>query len=94
LSSEIVESIEYHNTPESSPNHSVLASAVQLADRLVRYAGIHGGLENLPPPPTDSWLELEGWKILFGASERESTLARASILNKVHRLPALLQGLV
>ena len=94
LSAEIVESIQYHNDPERAPHHSLLASAVQLADRLVCYAGIPGGLENIPPPEPDSWLELAGWKILFGSSERETTLARASILNKLQRLPGLLQGLV
>jgi HD-like signal output (HDOD) protein len=94
LSPEIVESIEFHNHPEQAPHHSLLASAVQLADRLVCYAGIPGGLENIPPPEPDSWLELPGWRILFGTSERETSLARASILNKLQRLPGLLQGLV
>jgi HD-like signal output (HDOD) protein len=94
LSPEITESIEYHNTPELAPHHSLLASAVQLADRLVCYAGIPGGLENLPPPEPDSWLELSGWRILFGSSENETLLAKASILNKLQRLPGLLHGLV
>jgi HD-like signal output (HDOD) protein len=94
LSPEIIESVRFHNHPEAAPHHSLLASAVQLADRLVCYSGIPGGLENLPPPEPDSWLELTGWRILFGSSERETALAKASILNKLQRLPALLQGLV
>ena len=82
------------NTPDLAPHHSLLAGAVQLADRLVCYAGIPGGLENIPPPEPDSWLDLAGWKILFGSSEHETALARASLLNKLQRLPGLLQGLV
>lgn len=94
LSPEIIESVRFHHTPENAPNHSVLAGAVQLADKLVRYAGIPGGLEQLPPPEPDSWTDLPGWKILFGSNEGETRLAKASILNKLQRLPGLLQGLV
>lgn len=94
LSEEIIESVAYHNNPEDAPDHAVLAAAVQVADQLVRHAGIPGGLERVPPPEADSWTELSGWRVLFGSNERETRLARASILNKLQRLPLLLQGLV
>ena len=94
LPTEIIESVRFHNHPEQAPHHSLLAGAVQLADRLICSAGIPGGLEILPTPENEAWTELPGWRILFGNSERELSLAKASILNKLQRLPGLLQGLI
>ncbi|MBI3884625.1 MAG: HDOD domain-containing protein [Opitutae bacterium] len=94
LSPEITTAILYHNEPENAPQGALLSAAVQIADHLVRYSGIPGGLEKLEPVPEDSWGALSGWTILFGTGERETLIARAAIRNSLQRLPGLLQGLL
>jgi len=42
----------------------------------------------------DAGLEVAGWKILYGAGEEETRLARAALSNSVQRLPTVLSGLV
>ncbi len=94
LSEEIVFALQYHNEPDLAPRHQLFAAAVQVADHLVRHAGISGGFEQVAPIAADSWIELPGWKILYGADTPESMLARASIANSLQRLPSMLQGLL
>ncbi|MCX6951669.1 MAG: HDOD domain-containing protein [Verrucomicrobia bacterium] len=94
LSEEIVTAVHYHNEPDRAPRHRLFAAAIQVADHLVRHAGVSGGFEKIAPIAADSWLELDGWKILYGADGPESMLARASIANSVQRLPSMLQGLL
>lgn len=94
LSSEITDAVLYHNEPENAPNHAFYAAAVQVADQLVRYAGIPGGFENVASIADDAWLELPGWKILYGTGEKETRIARAALSNSVQRLPTVLSGLV
>lgn len=94
LSEEIVTAVRYHNDPDRAPHHRLFGAAVQVADHLVRHAGVSGGFELIEPVATDSWLKLDGWKILYGADGDESMLARASIANSLRRLPSMLQGLL
>lgn len=94
LSEEIIFAVRYHSAPELAPKHQLFAAAVQVADHLVRYAGIGGGFEKVDPVEADTWLLLPGWNILFGADGPESGLARASIANSLQKLPAMLQGLI
>jgi HD-like signal output (HDOD) protein len=94
LSEEIAFAVQYHNDPDRAPRHRQFAAAVQIADYLVRHAGITGGFEQIEPIPADAWLELPDWRILYGADGHESMLARASISATVQRLPAMLQGLL
>lgn len=95
LSAEIIAAVRYHNTPIASPRHAFFAAAVQVAEHLLRYAGINSGFEQLPPVEVDSWLELDGWKILHGGdNSAENRLALASIAGTVQRLPAMLEGLM
>ena len=84
----------YHNEPQRAPRHEIFAAAVQVADHLVRYAGVHGGFERIEPIAADSWTQLEGWRILYGADGTEDQLARAAIANSMQRLPTVLQGLL
>lgn len=93
LSPEIVEAVRFHHVPEAASRHQVLAAAVQVADCLVRYAGIDSGVEENPPVEAGEWEELSGWKILFGNGRDESKIAHASIMNSIGRLPSLLEGL-
>ena len=94
LSPEITQAVLHHNDPENAPEGALLSAAVQIADHLVRYSGIPGGLEKLDPVAEDSWVALSGWTILFGTGERETLIARAAIRNSLQRLPGLLQGLL
>jgi HD-like signal output (HDOD) protein len=94
VSEEIVLAVEYHNSPESAPRHQLFAAAVQVADHVVRNAGISGGFERVGRIEDDSWTQLPGWQILFGTEETESLLARAAIANTLRRLPSMLDGLL
>jgi HD-like signal output (HDOD) protein len=94
ISEEIIFSVLYHNDPESAPRHRLFAAAVQVADHLVRHAGITGGFEPVAHVEHESWLELDGWKILYGADGPETMLARAALTNTLSRLPSMLQGLL
>ncbi len=91
---EIVRAVTYHNDPYGAPVSSFFAAAVQVADHLVRFAGIPGGFENVNPVTEDDWLHLPGWAILFGSGDRERELARAAVSRSLERLPDLLRGLV
>lgn len=93
LAEEIVFAVKYHNNPLEAPRHGLFAAAVQVADRLVRHAGFSGGFEKIDPIAAESWMKLDGWKILFGENEEESNLAQAHIANALNRLPAMLSGL-
>jgi len=93
VSEEITLAVRYHNEPDQAPRHQMFAAAVQVADHLVRHAGISGGFEHVEPIAVDAWLELDGWRILYGVDGPESALARAHIANALHRLPAMLSGL-
>ena len=94
LSEEIVTAVHYHNDPDRAPRHRLFAAAVQVADVLVRYTGVSGGFEQIEAVESDSWLALDGWKILYGPDGPESMLARASIANSLQRLPSMLSGLL
>jgi HD-like signal output (HDOD) protein len=94
LAEEITLAVRYHNDPDRAPRHRLLAAGVQVADHLVRHAGISGGFEPVAPVAADAWLALDGWKILYGADGPEAMLARASLANSLQRLPSVLQGLL
>jgi len=94
LSEELLFAVRYHNEPAQAPRHAVFAAAVQIADHLVRHAGISGGFEQIKPVASDAWLDLEGWQILYGTGSPASALARAAIANSLQRLPSMLQGLL
>jgi HD-like signal output (HDOD) protein len=87
-------SVRYHHDPKSAPSHQEFAAAVQVADYLVRHAKIESGFERVDAIVSDSWTELDGWKILYGSKEDEWRLARASLANALGRLPAMVNGLL
>ncbi len=94
ISEEIISAVLYHNNPSAAPEHQLFAAAVQVADHLVRHAGITGGFEPVAHVEHDAWLALDGWKILYGADGPETMLARAGLANTLHQLPTMLQGLL
>ncbi|MFA5263511.1 MAG: HDOD domain-containing protein [Opitutaceae bacterium] len=91
---EIVSAVLYHNDPENAGDHTMYAAAVQVADQLVRFAGIRGGFEDVEPMKEEAWSELQGWKILFGSDESAQSIARAALSHSLQRLPMMLNGLV
>lgn len=94
ITEEIIFAVQYHNDPDAASRHRLFASAVQVADCLVRHAGIAGGFEKVGPIAHDAWLDLDGWKILFGTDGPESKIGRAAIDNALSRLPQMLGGLL
>jgi HD-like signal output (HDOD) protein len=94
LADEIVLGVRHHNDPDAAPAHNYYAAAVQVADCLVRHAGIPSGFEIVDPTPADQWKELPGWKLLYNAKRPETQIARASLAKLVRSLPDLLSGLV
>lgn len=94
ISEEIICAVQYHNDPGAAPNHQLFAAAVQVADLLVRHRGISGGFEPVAEVEEEAWLELDGWKILYGSDGAETMLARAALANTLNRLPSMLQGLL
>ena len=88
-----------HHAPEQAPTHAHLVAAVQVADLMVRHAGIGRSGENSTVSAED-WLSASGWNILFpeqnqpDRAESEKTLARAALKRSLERLPTILEGLV
>lgn len=90
----MVESVLFQGCPGRSRKYDRLAAGVQLAETISRYSGCHGPFEHLAAVEEGSWEKLEGWKVLFGKSERERQFARAGIANCIDRFPTLLKGLL
>lgn len=94
LAPEISEAVRYHAAPERAGEHQRYAAAVQVADHVVRAAGIVGGFERIVSAGRPRWIETKGWGILFAPDTREAALARAAIENLMGRLPTMLLGMV
>jgi HD-like signal output (HDOD) protein len=94
IAPEIVDAVLYHNDPASASENAYLAAAVQIADQVVRSAGITGGFEQAPALSTEAWTQLPGWRVLYSDNEREGRLALAALSNRMQRLPAMLSGLI
>lgn len=94
LSEEIVVAIRHHHAPDAATRHALFPAAVQVADYLVRYAGISGGFEPVRPVEPDSWLTLPGWRLLYGDDCPASRLALAALARYVQRLPTLVHGML
>jgi HD-like signal output (HDOD) protein len=96
----LVDVARYHHQPERAAHHASLIAAVQIADLLVRHAGI-GNSGNRTPVSEEDWMHASGWGILFPQSdddghnkETERALAHANLKRSLERLPTILEGLV
>lgn len=94
LAEEIIAAVKWHNNPSEAGPYAHYAAAAQVADVLVRYSGIDSSVEDLDPVATDSWLELDGWKILFPDNSSKTRIAQASLKSSIERIPMILQGMV
>lgn len=90
----LVAAARYHHHPELAPEHGRIAAAVQIADLLIRHAKI-GSSGDHHEISTDTWLSATGWSVLYGErSGTERSIAEASLLRSIERLPGILEGLV
>jgi HD-like signal output (HDOD) protein len=90
----MVETARYHHHPEEASHHAQIVAAVQIADHLVRHAGI-GDSGNPAVVSTDDWMRLSGWGILFpNNGGEEKPIAHAALKRSLERLPTILEGLV
>lgn len=94
IAPEIVEATQYHNVPQEAPEHSKLTAAVQLADHMVRTAGIQG-IEKVRPVSKSKWPKLSGWDILFGEDETLTEEERLKEIEEtLERVTGTLKGIV
>ena len=90
----LVDAATWHHSPKSSAQNPQIVAAVQIADLLIRSAGI-GTDGDKSEVSEEDWTQAEGWEILFpGHTESERALARASLKRSLERLPLLLEGIV
>ena len=93
ISDEVVEAVHWHNNPKESKDHSDLASAIQIADLLTCQLGVPG-IENCPPVK-DSYLQSEGWAILFGKKEEnEMNELTQNLEYTLERVSRTLHGII
>ena len=89
-----VEIVQNHHHPQLARVQTQITAAVHVADLLVRHTKI-GDSGNKAEVIFDSWLESEGWKILFGhQTDAEKSITRASLNRSLERIPAILESLV
>jgi putative nucleotidyltransferase with HDIG domain len=90
----MVEVAQFHHHPEHASHHARTVAAVQIADLMIRHAGI-GDSGHLQRPTAEDWMECSGWKILFPSQDpAELAFSHATFRRALDRLPTLLEGLV
>lgn len=89
----IIEGVQFQHSPDQAQTQNKLAAAVQVANSMARHAGIIS-IEAIHPTKTNSWLHLEGWKILFGETPSKHEYGLSSLNQTISRLPKLLQGMI
>lgn len=95
----LIDVARFHHAPERAAHNSQLVAAVQIADLMIRQAGI-GNSGNSEPVSNQTWLNATGWDILFpergdvAKAESEKAIARATLQRSIERLPTILEGLV
>ena len=92
ISEEVVDSIHWHNQPSEAKTSSKLASAIQIADHIVRQLGTRG-MENYPVVSEDDYMKLEGWKILFGDNPEAESI-KSQLKSSLERLGQTLNGVL
>jgi len=85
-----IQAARYHHEPELAERHHRYVAAVQIADLLVRHAGIgHSG--NPRVVTEDDWVNASGWDLLYPNAEEEKRFAVANLRRSLERLPAILE---
>lgn len=90
----MIESARYHHEPELAGSHPQIIAAVQIANLLVRHAGI-GRSGDASIVTEETWTQASGWDILFPHRRAaECAIAHAALRRSLDRLPSILEGLV
>lgn len=90
----LIETARYHHAPESATRHVRIVAAVQIADLLIRHAGI-GNSGNREPVSLETWQNASGWQVI--AARRPNTdiaAAQTHMLRSLERLASILESLV
>ena len=94
LGPEIVQPVRWYNDPGKAGEFAASAAAVQLADHMVRAAGIDG-FDVFGMIDEDECAALPGWNILFGhKSQKEEEYIRQAVHASLMRLPGVLKGMI
>lgn len=90
----LVDTACYHHQPELARRNARIVAAVQIADLLIRHAHI-GNSGNRGEITAEIWRGASGWTLLCAQrSGEERSIAEASLLRSLERLPSILEGLV
>lgn len=92
ISEEVVDSIHWHNDPTQASVRPKLASAIQVADNLVKQLRVMG-MEKITIPMQNVHYELSGWQILFPDEEDDGRI-RDRLDLAVNRLSQTLSGII
>jgi HD-like signal output (HDOD) protein len=94
LGPEIVQPVRWYNNPSSAGDFEKSAAAVQLADYLVRVAGVES-FDICGVVSENDIFNLPSWKILFGSkNEIETEAVKESLRTSIQRLPGVLKGML
>ncbi|MBN1404499.1 MAG: HDOD domain-containing protein [Opitutales bacterium] len=94
LGPEIIEPVRWHNDPEKAGEYAKSAAAIQLADYMVRAAGIDS-FEVEGVVCEEDCYALPGWAILFAdRNEKEDEAVKTAVHNSLTRLPGVLKGMI
>ncbi|MFO1476670.1 MAG: HDOD domain-containing protein [Verrucomicrobiota bacterium] len=90
----MIRSARFHHRPECADANAQIIASVQIADLLMRNAGI-GYSGNRVEVTREQCMQASGWRVLFpDQAAGEETIARASLHRCLERLPSILEGLV
>ena len=90
----MIHAARWHHSPEKAGSHARIVAAVQIADLMVRRAGI-GECGNVVLPTEEDSIRAAGWNILHPDKEADHrAIARATLKRSLERLPMILDGLV
>jgi HD-like signal output (HDOD) protein len=94
LGPEIVLPVRWYCDPAQAGDHARSAAAVQVADHLVRAAGVDS-FDLFGTVQAEEAIQLPGWSLLFeGKSEEESLEILAGMRPSLERLPGVLKGMI
>ena len=94
LGPEIVQPVRWHNDPEKAGDFAKSAAAVQLADILVRSAGIEC-FDVFGIVSEDQVYTMPAWQILFGGrTEAQTATIKETLHTSLQRLPGVLKGMI
>ncbi len=89
-----VEIARFHHEPERARSSQQAVAAVQVADLMVRQAKI-GNSGNPAEVTEESWLNSQGWQLLFAhKTVEERAITSSSLKHSLERIPNILEGLV